>query len=195
MRSHQQEIQSLRDTHQSELDQLRLEMERSDSNHQQERDRLQAEMDGLRNSNENLRAEKEQVHLSWNIGIHRVQGRATSRLCVCCRCHCRLLRFLWRPHGCIHIYFLLRYYEQTFLLSARVTLQCPWHMPLESSYCWRLCGHDMCYMWPISLIKFQAIMLVSLLSVASRGGAGNSESGRIKGGDPSCTRSQRSGIG
>jgi hypothetical protein len=50
-------------------------------------------------------------------------------------------------------------------------------------------------LWPISLIKFQAIMLVSLLSVASRGGAGNSESGRIKGGDPSCTRSQRSGIG
>jgi hypothetical protein len=113
-RSHQQEIQSLREAHKSELDQLRLEMERSDNNHQQERDRLQAEVDGLRDSNESLRAEKEQVHLSWNISIHRVKGRTTSRLCVCCRCHCRLLRFLWRPHGCIHIYFLLWYYEQTF---------------------------------------------------------------------------------
>jgi hypothetical protein len=38
-------------------------------------------------------------------------------------------------------------------------------------------------------------MFVSVLSVASRGRAGSSESGRIKGGDPNCTRSECSGIG
>jgi hypothetical protein len=61
MRSHQQQIETLRDAHQAELDQLRLEMVRSDSNHQQERDRLRDEVDGLLSSNANLRTEKDQV--------------------------------------------------------------------------------------------------------------------------------------
>jgi hypothetical protein len=61
MRTHEQEIQTLREAHQAELAQLRLGMERSVSHHQQARDLLQDEVDGLRDHNENLRAEKEQV--------------------------------------------------------------------------------------------------------------------------------------
>jgi hypothetical protein len=94
MCSHQQEIQCLRDTHQSELDQLRLAVERSDSNHQQERDRLQAEVDGLRNSNENLRTEKEQVHKY----VLYIAGWALNVLCASApRREYGTACYRWRP--------------------------------------------------------------------------------------------------